>query len=302
MSSGIYDPKKSTTFKNMSDIQFGGPELVESVDIEGNIGTDTLNIGGATCPNFPFGLASNYSYNLGSPGGNRSTDGNLGMAFSKGGDLYKPLTTALIEVLEPTVPSGLFATSLKTNGTGSLDIGQVDKSSYKGDVTTINVGNNTGPDPGRWNIESLQLGIQNQVFDGSFYTELNTLNTRLIVPSSVLTAYIQKVPGALNLPVAPVSPDLSGLYVSTSNWTYPCNQPLPDLYIYFNSTTMISGPAAISIPGSAIGDDNPGHKTMCTPKMESNDLLKVNLGLPFYTTKYLIWNYDGPTLGIADQA
>jgi aspergillopepsin I len=112
--------------------------------------------------------------------------------------------------------------------------------------------------------------------------DFDTGTASLSVSSDIAAAYWALVEGADD---------------SSGSWQYPCGTELPDLDFVFLNVT--SGPSTVTIPGENLknGDASSG---MCSTWMNVVDG-RGNAGVPFYISKYIVWNQAKPSMSFADQ-
>ena len=74
----LYNPNSSTTFQYLDGYSFD-IGYADGSGSSGPVGTDTVDIGGATVPSMPFGVCNDLRYGSGETG--RNTDGPVGLGF-----------------------------------------------------------------------------------------------------------------------------------------------------------------------------------------------------------------------------
>lgn len=278
----IYDPSKSSTYQAMSGYTFS-LGYADGSGASGPAAMDTINIGGAEVPNMPFGVCDTLKYG-GDGTGTRDTDGPVGLGFGVENSIRPNPQCTFMECLIPYVPEPVFSTSFKTNNSGYIDLGYNDTSAYKGDVTTIPIANTSSGNEGQWVYQGVQFGSGGNVFNAAAIDlDFDSGTSSLSVSADVAAAYFGLIQGSSN---------------SSGSWQYPCGSTLPDLDFIFNSAT--SGPTTVTIPGANLknGDASTGN---CGTWMNVVTG-RGNAGVPFYITKYMIWNQAVPELSFADQA
>ena len=278
----IYDPSQSSTFRPMN----GSTYNISYVDGSGSSGPaayDTVNIGGATVPNMPFGVCSDLRYGDGSSG-NRDTNVPLGLGFGVENSIRPTPKCTFMECLEPYVPEPFFSTAFKLDSSGFIDFGYSDSDAYTGDVTNLPIANTSSGNEGQWVNQGVQFGSGGEVFSpGPIDLAFDSGTATLSLPGDVASEYFALVDGASD---------------SSGSWTYPCGSTLPDFDFIFTQVT--SGPTTVTIPGDSLknGDADSGG---CSTWIGVADG-RGNAGLPFYISKYMIWNQAEPSLSFADQA
>jgi aspergillopepsin I len=188
-----------------------------------------------------------------------------------------------MECLEPYVPDPIFGTSFKLNNSGFVDFGYSDSAVYTGDLTEIPIANTSSGNEGQWVTQGVQFGSGGQIFSANpIDLDFDSGTASLSVSADVASAYFALVKGADN---------------SSGSWQYPCGAALPDFQFIFPHAT--SGPTTVTIPGENLknGDATTGK---CGTWMNVVNG-RGNAGLPFYISKYMIWNQAKPSLSFADQ-
>ena len=279
-SGALYDPSKSSTYKPVDgftyDLGYG-----DGSGSSGPVGTDSVNIGGAIVPKMDFGVCNNLRYGSGEK--HRDTDGPVGLGFGKENSIRPTPQCTFMECLEPYVPEKIFCTKLTLDDSGFIDFGFSDAAAQTGPQTTIPISNTTADHVGQWVSEGVQFGSGTKTFpsgpvDLGFDLGTSTLN----LPTAAAAAYFGLVPG---------SSDSSG------SWQYPCGSKLPDLNFIFSKVT--NGPKTVTIPGKNVANGG-GTTGMCGTHIATSDGYS-NAGIPFYISKYMIWNQQLPSLAFANQ-
>lgn len=275
----VYNPSDSSTYQPMSGYTFD-LAYADGSGASGPAAMDTVNIGGASIPNMPFGVCDNLQYGSGGSG-TRDTDGPVGLGFGVENSIRPTPQCTFMECLEPYVPEPIFSTSFKLNSSGFIDFGYSDSAAYTGDLTEIPIANTSSGNEGQWVSQAVSFGSGGNVFNAApIDLDFDSGTASLSVSADVATAYWALVPGS-----------------DASSCTYPCGSTLPDFDFVFSSVT--SGPTTVTIPGANLmnGDASSG---TCNTWM---DVVtgRGNAGLPFYISKYMIWNQAKPSLSFADQ-
>ncbi|KAH8705912.1 aspartic peptidase domain-containing protein [Talaromyces proteolyticus] len=280
-SGSIYDPSRSSTYQEMTGFNFS-LGYADGSGASGPAAMDTVNIGGATVPNMPFGVCSDLRYG-GGGSGSRDTDGPVGLGFGVENSIRPTPQCTFMECLEPYVPEPVFSTAFKTNNSGFIDFGYADSAAYTGNLTTIPIANTSSGNEGQWVYQGAQFGSGGQVFSAAAIDlDFDSGTSSLSVSADIASAYFGLIEGSSN---------------SSGSWQYPCGSTLPDLDFIFNSAN--SGPNTVTIPGANLknGDASTGD---CGTWMNVVTG-RGNAGIPFYISKYMIWNQSVPTLSFADQ-
>lgn len=277
----LYDPSSSSTYQAMDGSTFA-LGYADGSGASGPAGRDTVNIGGAMVPDMPFGICDDLRYGSGSSG-TRGTDGPVGLGFGVENSIRPNPQCTFMECLEPYVPDPLFGTSFKQNNSGFVNFGYADSTQYTGDLTEIPIANTSSGNEGQWVTQGVQFGSGGNVFSAApIDLDFDSGTASLSVSADVAAAYFALVPGSDG---------------SSGSWNYPCGTPLPDFDFVFLS--VIGGPTTVSIPGQNLKNGD-------APSGTCGTWINVvtgrgNAGLPFYISKYMIWNQAKPSLAFANQ-
>lgn len=224
----IYDPTKSTTFKAINgatfDISYG-----DGSGAAGSVGTDTVDIGGATVTSQAVELATEVSQSFVA---DTASNGLVGLAFSTlntvkptqqqtffenvAGDLDEPVMTALLK---------------SESSQGSYEFGKIDTSKFTGDIANVSVDNSNG----FWQFNSAAFKVGNgdlQNISTSPIAIADTGTTLMLVSPEVATAYYQQVQGAQDSQ-------------SAGGFIFPCNAALPTLSIAVGDNNLATVPTSV---------------------------------------------------------
>lgn len=259
---------------------------VDGSGASGPAAYETINVGTASVPNMPFGVCDDLRYGEGSTG-TRDTDGPLGLGFGYGNSIRPVQQCTFMECLVPYVSEPVFASKFTLDDSGFIDFGQTDTSAYTGDLTVVPIANTSSGNEGAWVNQGVQFGSGGQVFSpGPIDLAFDSGTATLSLPADAASDYFALVDGATQ--------------GDDGTWTYPCDSTLPDFDFIFTQTT--SGPTTVTIPGSAVQNLNDDSSDgTCLTWINVVDG-RANAGLPFYISKYMIWNQAVPSLSFADQA
>lgn len=275
----IYDPSSSSTYQAMDGYTFS-LGYADGSGASGPAGKDTVDIGGATIPDMPFGVCDSLRYG-GGGSGTRDTDGPVGLGFGVENSIRPTPQCTFMECLEPYVPDPIFGTSFKLNSSGFVNFGYADTSQYTGDLTEIPIANTSSGNEGQWVTQGVKFGSGGNVFSAdAIDLDFDSGTSSLSVSADVANAYWALVPGS-----------------NAASCQYPCGSTLPDLEFVFPST--IGGPTTVSIPGANLKNGDASSGTCYTWMNVVSG--RGNAGLPFYISKYMIWNQANPSLSFADQ-
>jgi hypothetical protein len=149
-----FNPTNSTTFKTIQgatwSISYG-----DGSGAEGIVGTDTVNIGGATATKQAVELATALSQSFVQDTNN---DGLVGLAFSTLNTVTPQKQTTFFDTIMPQLALPVFSVNLKNDSTGTFTFGAIDNTAYTGSLTTVPVDSSSG----FWQFSSpsFQVGTQ----------------------------------------------------------------------------------------------------------------------------------------------
>lgn len=276
----VYNPDNSSKSQELEGYTFG-LTYADGSGASGPVYRDTVNIGGAIVPNFPLGVCDDLRYGEGSS--TRDTAGPVGLGFGKLNSIRPDPQCTFMECLQPYVPDPVFGTAFRRDNTGFINFGYSDSEAYNGTFTEVPAANTSAGNEGQWMSLGVSFGSDGHLFDADpLDMDFDTGTSTLSVSSDIAAAYWALVEGADD---------------SSGSWEYPCGTQLPDLDFIFSNVTH--GPSTVTIPGQNLknGDAETG---MCGTWMYVVDG-RGNAGIPFYISKYIVWNQAKPSMSFADQ-
>lgn len=232
----VFDPLKSPTFKFMKDARFQ-ISYGDSSYATGLVGTDTVDIGGATVKNQAIGIPLELSQSLLE---DESTNGLVGLGFSSTSTIESEEQPTFFDNVARTLDEPVLTASLKSDSVGEYEFGVVDHAKYQGPMANISVNASNG----YWQFPSTQFAVGDKPVQAikEVPTAIADTGTSLLMVSpEVVEAYYAKVNGS-------VSASGAGGYI------YPCKSELPDLSIAAGGTMAV-------IPGSMLNFSTLGTNT-----------------------------------------
>ena len=208
---GVFDPSKSSSFKALDgaswSIQYG-----DGSGASGTVGTDVVNVGGASFDAQAVELATKISDSFATDTDN---DGLLGLAFSSINTVKPQQQQTFFDNIKGSLDAPLFTADLRHSEPGSYTFGAIDKSKFTGDLTYID-------------IDSSQGFWQFTAGDGQAIADTGT--TLILASQSITDDYYKGVDGAK------VDSEQGG-------YTFPCDAKLPDLKLQIGSeyTATVAG-------------------------------------------------------------
>lgn len=210
----VFNPTKSTTFKLMQGASFS-ISYGDGSGAAGNVGIDTVNIGGATVTNQAVELATAVATSFVS---DMKSNGLVGLAFSKLNTVKPTQQKTFFDNAMPTLAEPVFTADLRHASAGAYEFGTIDSTRFNGSLSWAAINTTQG----FWQFSSSKFSI------GSGGTVMNiagggqaiadTGTTLMLVDPAIVNAYYSQVQGAVNNDTA-------------GGVTFPCNANLPDLNV-----------------------------------------------------------------------
>lgn len=222
----LYDPTKSTTFKPLSGATFK-ISYGDSSSATGNVGTDTVNIGGAVVTNQAVELATDVSESFSQ---DVKSDGLLGLGFSSINTVKPQKQKTFFDNIMPTLEQPLFTANLRHATVGSYEFGRIDASQFQGPLSFTPIDNSRG----FWEFGSKSFAVGDgevQTNDEASPAIADTGTSLMLVDDTVVQAYWSKVEGA-------------NLDKKLQAVVFPCDSQLPDFHVAIglNYMATIPGP------------------------------------------------------------
>jgi len=207
-----FDPSKSTSFKLMQGASFT-ISYGDGSGAAGNVGTDTVNIGGATVTSQAIELATAVSTSFVQ---DTQSNGLVGLAFSKLNTVKPTAQKTFFDNAKENLAMPVFTADLRKNAVGAYTFGAIDSTKFNGSLTWAAVNTTNG----FWQFSSTKFqvgtGAAMTVAGGQAIADTGT--TLMLANAAVVNAYYSQVTGAVN------NQTVGGV-------TFPCNAQLPDLQV-----------------------------------------------------------------------
>lgn len=206
-----YNPLLSPTFRRMPGANFS-IMYGDGTSASGNVGTDTVDVGGATVAGQAVQMATSVS-----PAFVQDThlSGLLGLAFSQLNTVKPVKQKTFFENVMPSLAQPLFTVDLRKDTAGAYEFGRIDATKFLGQLTWIRASTAKG----FWQVSTRGFTV------GNSHTKLppaqaivDTGTTLMLVSKELSDGYYSQVPGAQRTPAA-------------GGMTFPCNTTLPDLLL-----------------------------------------------------------------------
>ncbi|KAI0110681.1 acid protease [Hypoxylon sp. NC0597] len=209
----VFDPTQSKTFQLMQGASFQ-ISYGDGSGAAGNVGTDTVDIGGATVTGQAVELATAVSRSFVEDTNN---NGLLGLAFSQLNTVQPAPQKTFFDNVKSSLAEPLFTADLRAQAAGAYEFGAIDTSKFTGAMTWVPVNTTDG----FWQFTSEQFAIdggQPQTSTAGAQAIADTGTTLLLADPAVAQAYYAQVDGAVD-------------DQQQGGFTFPCNAQLPDLQL-----------------------------------------------------------------------
>lgn len=221
----IFDAAKSASFKPMQGATFR-ISYGDGSGAQGNVGTDVVDVGGASFANQAVELATAVTQQFVMDQG---SDGLMGLAFSQINTVKPQKQKTFFENIKADLAEPVFTADLRKNAPGTYSFGTIDRTKFQGELTWIPVNTTKG----FWQFSSESFAVnggQAQPSTSGGQGIADTGTTLILADAKAVTAYYAQVQGAQN------NPQVGG-------FTFPCNAQLPDLALDVGNVYMakISG-------------------------------------------------------------
>lgn len=271
-----YDPQKSKTFKAMEGSSFK-ISYGDKSGAKGNVGTDTVSVGGAVVAAQAIELATSVTQSFID---DVNSDGLMGLGFMSSNTISPTQQDTFFGNVAPSLKAPLFTANLKHHTAGSYQFGAVDRTQFVGEMKLTPVDNSQG----YWQFPStlFQVG-DGTVISNPFATPAiaDTGTSLLLVDDAILKAYYAQVDGATS--------DAEG-------FTFPCSSALPDLKMQLGREYMATIPGAL-INYQAVGGGR------CYGGLQSSQGQPIQiLGDVLFKAVFVVFDARGPAIGFAPHA
>ncbi|KAL2837968.1 aspartic protease pep1 [Aspergillus pseudoustus] len=236
----------------------------------GDVYRDTVIVGGITAQSQAVEAAKQISQEFLQ---DQDNDGLLGLAFSSINTVEPKAQTTWFDTVKSQLDAPLFAVTLKHEAAGAYDFGFIDKSKFTGDLTYTDIDSSQG----FWMFSAAAGSAQ-------FSAIADTGTTLIMIDSTIAETYYSQVRGAQES-------------YSYGGWVFPCSTDLPSFTITINGYDAV-------VPGEHINyaPVTQGSST-CFGGIQANQGLTFSiLGDVFLKSQYVVFDSQGPRLGVAAQA
>lgn len=232
----VFDPAQSKTFEPLPGAEFNITYGDQSF-ANGPVGTDTVDIGGATVTRQAIGVPTQVSQSFIQ---DTSSNGLVGLAFSNINTVRPQQQETFFANVAPSLDLPVMTAALRADG-GIYEFGRIDAAKFTGQMVNVSV----DPANGFWQFESAQFAVGNGPLQPIQTTQTaiaDTGTTLMLSSPEVVQAYYAQVQGAV-------------LASAAGGYIYPCAAQLPDLSVAVGSQNLAT------IPGSMISFSKIGMNT-----------------------------------------
>lgn len=223
----LYDPAKSKTFKPLNGATFK-ISYGDSSSATGNVGTDTVNIGGAVVTNQAIELATDVTESFAQ---DVNSDGLLGLGFSSINTVKPQKQKTFFDNIMSSLEQPLFTANLRHATVGSYEFGRIDASQFQGPLSFTPIDNSRG----FWEFGSKSFAVGDgevQTNDEASPAIADTGTSLMLVDDTVVQAYWSKVEGA-------------NLDKNLQAVVFPCDAQLPDFKVAIGSNYLATIPGPL---------------------------------------------------------
>jgi hypothetical protein len=206
----VFDPTKSSSFKMINGASFS-ISYGDGSGAAGNVGTDTVVLGGATVTKQAVELATAVSQSFVT---DTSNNGLLGLAFSKLNTVKPQQQKTFFDNVMPSLAEPVFTADLRKNAVGAYEFGRIDSTKFTGNMAWIPVNTTQG----FWQFGTAGFAVGNGSVKKTAPAQAiaDTGTTLILTSQEVADAYYGQIQGAVN-------------DAQVGGFTVPCDATLPDL-------------------------------------------------------------------------
>ncbi|KAK3323238.1 penicillopepsin [Cercophora scortea] len=269
----VYDPTKSSTFKMIQGASFS-ISYGDGSGASGNVGTDTVNIGGAVVANQAIELATKVSTSFVD---DTQNNGLVGLAFSKLNTVQPQQQKTFFENVIPSLAEPVFTADLRPDAVGAYEFGRIDTTKFTGQMAWIPVNTTLG----FWQFATSGFAVNGGALQQTATAQAiaDTGTTLMLVSQEVSDGYYSQVTGATN------DAQVGGV-------TFPCDSVLPDLDV------DVGGLYTAKIKGSDINFATVQGNTCFGGVQPTTSGLQI-WGDIFFKSQFVAFNAGNNTLGMA---
>ena len=261
----VFDPTKSSTFAPSEGFTFN-ITYGDTSFARGGVGTDTVDIGGATVTKQAIGLPSEISDSFKT---DQKSDGLVGLGFTSLNTMRPRQQKTFFDNVSGDLDEPVLTAQLKHGGVGSYEFGRIDPAKFRGTMANISVDNSRG----FWEFKSTMFSIGNAskiqtVAQGASSAIADTGTTLMLINTEIVEAYYAQVTGAR-------------FSDGAQGFIFPCDATLPDLFVSVGDTHLAK------IPGSLANFAVVGRDTV---SKSSCELYKTHLSIIISNHPYKLYS------------
>ncbi|KAE8147605.1 aspartic peptidase domain-containing protein [Aspergillus avenaceus] len=277
----VYNPSNSTTFKKMEGATFN-ISYGDASYAYGGVGTDIVNIGGATVNNQAIGIPDTVSDAFIE---DTTSNGLVGLGFSSLNTVKPDQQKTFFENVADSLQEPVMTASLRADGVGEYEFGLLDHSKYEGDIANVTVDSSNG----FWQFKSEYYAVGDGSVKNITETPTSIADTGtslMLLSQEVVDAYYAEVQHAV--------------YASSaSGYIFPCNASLPSLSIAVGPRHLATVPGHL-INFSEVGVNKTTGGKVCYGGVQTNHGSSMQiLGDVFLKAFFAVFDLRGPSFGIA---
>ncbi|OIW32773.1 acid protease [Coniochaeta ligniaria NRRL 30616] len=271
----VYDPTKSTGFKMINGASFS-ISYGDGSGAAGNVGTDTVVIGGATVTQQAIELATAVSQSFVSDTAN---NGLLGLAFSKLNTVKPQQQKTFFDNVMPSLAEPVFTADLRKNAVGAYEFGRIDSAKFTGAMAWIPVNTTQG----FWQFATAGFAVGNGTAQTATAAQAiaDTGTTLILTSQEIADGYYGQVQGAVN-------------DATVGGVTVPCDATLPDLIL------DVGGIYQARVKGEDINFAQVQGNTCFGGVQATTSDLQI-WGDIFFKSQFVAFNGGNNTLGMAQH-
>ncbi|KAI0127146.1 aspergillopepsin-F [Xylariales sp. AK1849] len=273
----VFDPAKSNTFALMNGASFS-ISYGDGSGAAGNVGTDTVNVGGATVTKQAVELATAVSKSFVQ---DTQNNGLLGLAFSKLNTVQPAAQKTFFDNVMPSLAEPLFTADLRANASGAYEFGRVDNTKFTGAMAWTPVNTTQG----FWQFTSEKFSVNGgkvQTSTAGAQAIADTGTTLILADPAITKAYYAQVPGAVNDATA-------------GGFTFPCNSTLPDMALDVGGNMATVKGTDINF--AAVDANN----QTCFGGLQASPASMAIYGDIFFKSQFVAFNGGNNSLGVAQH-
>ncbi len=209
----VFDHTQSRTFTFMKDASFK-ISYGDGSSAEGNVGTDTVDVGGATVTHQAISLATSVSQSFVD---NAASSGILGLAFRQLNTVKPEPQRSFFENVMQSLLEPVFTADLRAHNTGAFEFGRIDESKFVGQLEWSRVNTSRG----FWELDSESFSVGSgelQPATHNMPAVIDTGTSLVLTDRDITNGYYSHIPGAVEDP-------------ASGGFIFPCNETVPDLHL-----------------------------------------------------------------------